>query len=109
MQHQWHVQEGNNGVLYAYAKSPTGSLHRFIMNCQRYNGILIDHVSRNGLDCRKENLRRSNTTLNSMNAVKRKGPTNILLSGGFLGFRSEEMDIAEFDGRTRKTPGILRL
>jgi len=61
MQHQWHVQEGNNGVLYAYAKSPTGSLHRFIMKtAQRYNGILIDHVSRNGLDCRKENLRRSN-------------------------------------------------
>lgn len=48
----------NNGKLY---------LHRLIMGCTKGDGIIIDHIDRNKINCRKHNLRTVNDTQNAIN------------------------------------------
>lgn len=72
---------GNGGLWYAgrtIVGGGKGTLHRFILGTPP--GIEIDHKNRDGLDCRRENLRtcssaqnRHNTILNSRNTSGFKG------------------------------------
>ena len=58
----WHVKKGT-ATCYAIrnirndGKHRMEFLHRFLMKECLYPGVEIDHVSGNGLDCRRENMR----------------------------------------------------
>lgn len=68
---KWHVKKGNGNTNYAIAHLPEGKtifLHRYVLE---YNGSQdIDHVNRNGLDNRKENLRVVTHAVNTANNGK---------------------------------------
>lgn len=49
-------------------------LHRFIMDAE--SGVLIDHANRDGLDCRRENLRRASQSQNSQNRINERPPAS---------------------------------
>lgn len=62
---------------YGYAKrgsNPQILLHRFIMNAPK--GKEVDHINRDSLDCRKENLRVCTRSQNTFNHPKRKNNTS---------------------------------
>ena len=52
----------NTGKLY---------LHRLVMGCTKGDKIIIDHIDRNKIDCRKKNLRIVNNSQNTMNSCIR--------------------------------------
>lgn len=47
-------------------------LHRYIMGCELHDKNIIDHISRNTLDCRKSNMRICNRAENARNITKTK-------------------------------------
>ena len=62
MKHSWHLQ---NGYPNSSAK---GKLHQFIWKISgRQKPLLIDHINRNKLDNRLENLREATLSLNARN------------------------------------------
>lgn len=50
-------------------------LHRFVMNVETRE-IIIDHINRNKVDCRKQNLRKYNQNKNSKNTSLSKNNTS---------------------------------
>lgn len=77
MKYVWHAERlKGSHTYYAKASIPSGKrgakgfmwLHRFIMGCLPRDRVRIDHRSRNGLDCRKGNLRRATASQNSANS-----------------------------------------
>lgn len=79
--YQWRLNACGTNTAYAAAhyidkdgKDKTIPMHRYIMS---YNGNLqIDHINRNGLDNRKQNLRIVRHTINNLNKTT-KGTKNI--------------------------------
>ena len=73
--HKWSIKKGNNGynTIVSDAGKTKLYLHRYILN---YNGNMqIDHINRNALDNRKQNLRIVTSCENNAN----KGKDNIYL------------------------------
>ena len=68
-QYQWHVAK-NKGTLWYAAARPDGHkreyMHRFILNLGP--GEMTDHKNGDGLDNRKENLRRCSNSENAHNS-----------------------------------------
>jgi hypothetical protein len=70
----WYIKEGRN-TSYALRLNPAGgkpkiiSMHREIM--QAGCGTIVDHINREGLDNRKENLQFVTRSQNAMNYVKK--------------------------------------
>ena len=67
--HKWHSEPGRRGTWYA-ATQIAGryvSLHRLILGEPK--GLQVDHRSRDGLDCRRANLRICTARQNQHNAV----------------------------------------
>lgn len=62
-----------------YARSGNISLHRFILNAP--DGVHVDHINGNGLDCRRANLRFATPTQNQQNARKRDGKSTSRYKG----------------------------
>lgn len=73
---KWSVNIGFAGQIYARAKWGKGNksayLHRIIMNCPE--GKQVDHINRNSLDNRRENLRICSRGENAKN--RKKGKNN---------------------------------
>ncbi len=68
-QYCWCV-DSQNGYLKTIDKiNKTGKLylHRLVMGCQKGDGVIIDHIDRNRVDCRKSNLRTVNTVQSAIN------------------------------------------
>lgn len=92
--HNWTVMIGKRAdgtikYLYAYRKSKKSEgvprtilLHRFLMG--EPEGILIDHRDRDGLNCRKSNLRTATISQNGCNQGLRSNNTS-----GFKGVSRE--------------------
>jgi len=79
----WHVQQGRAGVIYGKrnVQSETGKwttefLHRFVLNLLRGDNKIVDHINRDGLDCRKCNLRIVTVSLNGHNTLGRNNKTS---------------------------------
>ncbi len=75
-QWKWFFDQGRGGSGYAHRKQYVGKIngkyrqktilmHRFINNTPK--GLETDHINKNGLDNRKQNLRSVNQSQNKMN------------------------------------------
>jgi hypothetical protein len=67
--YSWHVQFKPNGRKYAL-RGDNVMLHRIVMGMPPADND-VDHINRDGLDCRKSNLRIALRTQNNWNATKR--------------------------------------
>lgn len=67
---QYTWREGSHGYLMS-AKSETEGilLHRLILSCNKGDGIIVDHINRNKMDCRKSNLRIADNYINTWNSA----------------------------------------
>lgn len=81
--HKWMMTEpmGNTRYVKSIIDGKNTSLHRFILKARR--GDLVDHINRNGLDNRKENLRKVTVSENCVNSTTRSstGEKNIYYKG----------------------------
>jgi len=89
----WYAKEftRKDGTILVYAKrrfwnsetktSKLRSLHHFILGIT--DSSQIDHKDRNGLNCRKDNLRRTTHSQNRMNSSKRSPSANYKGVGWF--------------------------
>lgn len=68
--HHWTPDVRKGGRIYF--KSRNVFLHRFIMKCEKGDGIEIDHISGNTLDNRRINLRRCSHAENQRNQRRRR-------------------------------------
>jgi len=64
---------GNKRYASLKNKSKTVFLHRFILNAK--TGQVVDHINRNKLDNRKQNLRFTNYSDNRLNHSQKPGPS----------------------------------
>lgn len=62
-------------ISYHKRGSDTMYLHHFVLGYEGKTDVLIDHINRNRLDCRKENLRIVTPGQNSMNKSKQHNNT----------------------------------
>lgn len=91
MKHSWAwipATESRGSKGYAVRKGNkkrgeprTVQMHREILHCN--DGVIIDHINRNSLDNRKENLRYANTQTNAFNRNKPIMPCTSVFKGVF--------------------------
>lgn len=87
---KWHAFRGGNGIWYAsrkssFPKQKTILLHREIMNAPP--DMQVDHINRNGLDCRRENMRLCSHIENQYNK-----DTYLNNKSGYKGIRWHKRD-----------------
>ncbi|MFI0897725.1 HNH endonuclease [Streptomyces sp. NPDC020983] len=63
------VSVGSHGYAQIWDKPHMKTVHRWLMNVQpgANNGVIVDHINRNRLDCRRSNLRLTTPTGNNLN------------------------------------------
>ena len=73
--YKWYAyKKRNNGDHYIVAEKTTNglrvrhNLHRFLMNCVKGDGKIVDHINKNTLDNRKCNLRFATHSENQRNS-----------------------------------------
>jgi hypothetical protein len=68
----WQVKKTTTSNCYVQGRVNRMSytLHRFILGLRHGDGIEADHINRNGLDNRRENLRLCSRMENNQNSVK---------------------------------------
>ena len=64
--YKWYINVPQNARTLYVANDRLGKLHRYIMNVESSEDV-VDHINRNGLDNRKENLRITTASMNSRN------------------------------------------
>lgn len=80
-QFKWYTLRHRN-TCYAFRKSPTRegrktiNMHREILGLSRGDGKMVDHINRDGLDNRRENLRLCTHAQNQRNSQKNKNNTS---------------------------------
>jgi hypothetical protein len=81
---KWHAQKGILTYYAIHSLNGGGSvqLHRIILGLSKGDGKTVDHKNRNGLDCRKINLRTVNRSLNRYNYKN-----NISSNSGYRGVK----------------------
>lgn len=67
--HKWHTQ--SRGYVRTFVGRKSIYLHRLIMNAP--DGVEVDHINNNKLDCRKSNMRLCTRSQNNMNKPCGKG------------------------------------
>ncbi len=69
MKHGWcymKARTGRDGYAMATIRCERALLHRFILGIEK--GKVVDHINRNGLDCRRKNLRICSQSENRRNS-----------------------------------------
>ena len=68
-QYCWNVDNSTGYAKTIDRINKTGKLylHRLVMGCTKGDGVIIDHINRNRVDCRKSNLRTVNTIQSAIN------------------------------------------
>lgn len=68
-QYCWDIDSQNGYAKTVDKVHKTGKiyLHRLVMGCTKGDGIIIDHIDRNKIDCRKKNLRIVNDIQSAIN------------------------------------------
>lgn len=64
------ISKDNHAKTF-YAKTKNGSVHRIVMNLEKFNKNIVDHINKNGLDNRKNNLRIVDNSINLRNQNQR--------------------------------------
>lgn len=70
-EYKWYINVPQNSKTYYVASDGIGKLHRFVMDVTDQS-ISVDHINRNGLDNRLENLRNLDTSQNKRNMSARE-------------------------------------
>lgn len=100
--YRWYAYQRDN-TWYAYrgfwtnGKRRRVTLHRFILNLTDSKVPFIDHKNRNGLDCRRENLRPATHSQNLTNSRKPLRNTS-----GYKGVIRNKQIRAPWEARIRK-------
>ena len=87
MQWKWFALKDTNTYYAAryvyggYKKSAMMQMHRDLLGLKKYDGEIVDHINRNGLDNRRINIRVASCSLNAINSTGRGRPS----SSGFRG------------------------
>lgn len=55
-----------------YAANKNDRIHRIVMSLKRHDGLVVDHINKNGLDNRTKNLRVVSVSINNRNTNVRK-------------------------------------
>ena len=63
----WHPKKRRTGKGFYINNNQVGKLHQFIMNVDKKSGNIIDHINRDTLDNRRENLRFATASDNMKN------------------------------------------
>lgn len=77
---KWCAQRGNTGGYYAIsprqwrARVPAVLLHRYILEAPQ--GVKVDHIDQNPMNCRRENLRLATQSQNGCNRGKQANNTS---------------------------------
>jgi hypothetical protein len=71
--YSWYID--SHGYPTTIIKNKHIRMHRYITNANT-NDEIVDHINHNKLDCKLDNLRKSNSSLNSHNVSKRKNTTS---------------------------------
>ena len=81
--HPWRAATGFQTTYAATGIHPNQVLmHRLILGVP--DGVLVDHVSRDGLDNRRINIRPANHSQNAANKAKQRGPYTSQYKGVWL-------------------------
>lgn len=73
IQYSWHLLT-SCGITYAYTRHPTRYMHRLILGATK--GEYVDHINRNGLDNRRQNIRIASAGVNGANSKMYKNNTS---------------------------------
>jgi hypothetical protein len=71
---KWYLSSNGYVCTKSILKTKVTTLHRFIINAKEEE--IVDHINRNKLDCRDENLRRCTKSQNAMNTCLSKRNTS---------------------------------
>jgi hypothetical protein len=78
---KWNIQIDNrDGRVYIRNSTNYGFLHRYLMTNEKFDfnkqDIIVDHINRDTLNCKKSNLRIVNNSLNQKNKSTQKNNTS---------------------------------
>ena len=73
-EHYWKFKEKKKYIISSGRNDGLIRLHRFVLGLTDEN-VIVDHINRNTLDCRRENLRIVTDQQNSMNKSLQKNST----------------------------------
>ncbi len=97
----WYACSGTKQYAQRKVKAPNGifwnqKLHQTILGLPRKSGVVVDHIDRNPLNCRKSNLRMVTFQENSWNRSKRKRETTSRYTG--VSWATHQRWVATIDG-----------
>ena len=83
IQHRWFYNS-NSGYIATSNPGTNMKLHRFILNLNSTDDVVVDHINRVKTDCRKANIRIASVAQNSLNKTLRRDSKTGYMGVGIL-------------------------